>query len=1634
MRAGRRIVIVFLSVVAALLVLVLVAVLIVTNTDWGRERARRTAANQIQGAVNGQVEIGRIEGNLLRGARLIGVSVADSAGRPFVRADTLDVGYSIGDLLSRRISLTDIRLSNAVVVLDQPPGEAWNFVRIFSRPSEPEPARPSRWGQWIELRDLTLVNTSVTVRSEWEPPPDLNEAERAEAIREALTGETRANVIEAPGGYQNLMLFRQMNAELPRVVLAHPDTLGIPIDIARLSGLAQPFRPPAADIRQLAGALHFRGDTLSFQDVDAELPDSRLSVDGFYDLEHSELFLRLNGSPVALEDLRWLYPPLPEEGGGSLALDLRMRPGSMHLVARNADLRVRESEVRGHLDLFLGDTVRVQDANVQFSRLDTRLVESLVEDFEIPRHGYLGGHLALDGTPEAVKVDADILFDDEAGGTSRVLASGGIGFERQVAFDRLQLRLRPLQAGLIHSFSPDLPLRGTIEGDVTLSGAVGDLIRLDSDLTLRDPEAGVSRISATGGVDLRDELRLQDMALRFDPLQTAVVRAVQPEFPLGGVLQGTARVSGAPARHLTLNADLVHEGDGDQSHVIAQGELATGRTGPMDLEVELLPLSLGTAGQFVPGAGLRGSATGRLRLEGAFSDLSMTADVAFQDGGTLRGVARANLEDPAAGYDVDVRLSNFDLDAVSAHAPTSTSLSGAIRAEGRGFDPGTLRASIDVDLQGSAVAEYAADAVQFDASLENGMATIAPSHVRIGGALATFEGTLGLIPDRAGRLIYLIRIDSLETVAPMIAGFAVDESTRQEAEEDVARTEPQRQPEARTPAPQAERVITARPAVRRKAAQEVELAARQVEVELLATGSASSAPSRVDRLASRPIPRDSLAGRFETSGTLSGNLMRFDLDGRARFDRFLYQGNYVESGEIQYALEGVGTEGVDISLDASLQSLLIEGFAFDSATLEGTYRGRRYGTGAVELSVVQNESTDLFVDADFSVEPNRSELLVQGLEVRIDTIQWSTTRPATLSWRGAGLDLANLELESTSGGEILLHGQLPVDAPADLRLSINDLEIAQVTALLQAESEFAGLLSLEAEVAGTLQQPRVVGEAALRQVTVARGEVPDANATFEYADEELRAEANLTHEGTEVAFAEAVIPVDLSTGSGGPRLVDRPLRVEIRADELPLHALPAFTDQVETVEGQIQIDLAVRGRLDAPVVTGDVFLDLESLYVVPLGVQFGPIIGRAHTVDGVLWIDSLIAWSEGPARITGTVDFPSLTRPAFDLDVEARETWIINTADANLQVDANLAVSGPLDGLAVSGVMRTRRGIIRIPESSEFGPVTVVNLDDPAIVERVDKALMEQREQVREPSPLAENLELDVEVEIDRDVWLRSTEANIEIYTPPEVGPLRIRAQGLLALPTVEGVINTDRGEYEYLSRRFTLTRGAVTFLGEEELDPILQVAAEHQVRLPGREALTIRIVLGGTLRHLEINLESNAQPPISQSDLLSFLAFGRETAGLFQAQGSSISGQATSGGGLVGNVAGLATQQFTAVALDAMLTGVEADLGEGLGLDVMRITPAYLPAGIFTSSYLDVLRGTEIEAGKYLESRIFVGAQLRPTMALPGLRLEYRTRRGFEWTTSYAARFVPAVPTLREPSADRIGVLGSFLFKEWRF
>ncbi|MDQ3950808.1 MAG: translocation/assembly module TamB, partial [Gemmatimonadota bacterium] len=251
-----------------------------------------------------------------------------------------------------------------------------------------------------------------------------------------------------------------------------------------------------------------------------------------------------------------------------------------------------------------------------------------------------------------------------------------------------------------------------------------------------------------------------------------------------------------------------------------------------------------------------------------------------------------------------------------------------------------------------------------------------------------------------------------------------------------------------------------------------------------------------------------------------------------------------------------------------------------------------------------------------------------------------------------------------------------------------------------------------------------------------------------------------------------------------------------------------------------------------------------------------------------------------------------------------------------------------------------------------------------------------------------------------------------------------------------------------FMSKRFEVRRGAATFVGSPELNPTLQLAAEHEIRLPSRPALNVQVLVGGTLQRPRITLQSDAQPPIAQTDLLSFLAFGTESQSLLTIAGSALTaGGSSSGAQTLSGVSRVAARRLAAVALGVAVDEAEGEAGRDLGVDVINIRPADIP-DFSSGAWTEFVLSTELEAGKYINPNTFVALEGSPSFiqrgdcpkAPPGLRLEHRTSAGYRIETSFEPRFLLRPPTLaqtRDKCSQQItgtSAFGLFVFREWRF
>ncbi|HVF40137.1 MAG TPA: translocation/assembly module TamB domain-containing protein [Gemmatimonadaceae bacterium] len=1522
----RKGLVIFFASITGLALLALIGVFVLTNTDWGREQVRNRALSSLQNSAHGIVKIGRVSGNLLKGFTLHDLVITDSSGAPFVIAAEAHARYGLRSLTSKRVEFDDVRLVRPVIVLDRKSGGIWNYDRIFPRDTmTPQGPRRTGWGTVVRFTDVIIVDGDLTVRSPWEPDSRMTGAEREDALRRAFGPEGRLVIDRVTGGYQKVSKFHRINASIPLLRLEDPAYRNRLANVASLSMIAEPFKPPMADIRSLSGGFEFNNDSVWWQGARIGLPGSRLAGNGRYNLRNSDFALRLEAKPVALADVRWVSPRIPERGSGTLDFRLDWVGDTSIYVARNADVQIADARLRGDLGLTMSEKFELHDTNLRFANLDTRLIQQIFPIVKPPRHGILSGRAKLDGNQESMDVDGDVTFDDRRSGRNRVLAVGHMGFgDGEFNADNLRLTMRPVQVDLVREFAPNLPLRGTLAGTATLNGSTRSRMSARADVTHVD-RGSVSRVTGTG-------------ALRK---------------PGGATLASSW----------------------------------------FDIDARVHPLSLVTVGRFAPAAGLRGSATGPVRLTGSMRNLAVRSDLSFTDGGTLGLTGTLDLASREKGYDVDIVANLFNANAIIAKAPP-TSITATASADGRGFKPETMRATLVADVQSSTYDTLAVTSARIRVAAADGMARVDTLAVEIPQGIANASGTFGLARGRSGELRYHVDVDSLHRLASLL--------------------------------PPQEGVVLPRPGILgqrvSRARSDSARIAKATEVERAATGKAPPTIAAVD--SPRVISRSELSGSIVADGVATGNIRDFGLKGTATGESIIARGNSVERIFAEYTWGNALTPQSNVSVNAVASNLVAGGFDLDSVETKITYRKP---AGTASVVVRQDDRTSYSANADYTLNKVRNELRLNQMQLRFDSTVWGSTRASVVHWGTAGIHVDKLELKNASNGRIYIDGLIPKEGRANLEVAVDNFAVEDVIRLAQSDIDARGLLSFDMKAAGTGANPTFSGAFGTQNFYYNGSLVPELHGVVSYANQTLTGRADAMREGrTPFLFAEGTIPINLAlSGVTGPRLPrDRQIDLAIRADSLPLDLVPQVNTIVTNLQGKAVANFKVGGTLSRPELTGNLVFDDAKARIVPLGINLAGLDASIRMERDTIVVDSLVAHTNGRIAVTGGIGIGSLREPSFDLKLFANNARVLDNDKGKLTADIDVTVKGPFNDTHLDGALRVRGGVLYIPKSEGK---KIISTSDPALFNVLDTAVASNRELLPEQSPLLANLRMDVALRVDRDVFVRSPDFNIEVYSDD---PLLIHVNRAKQSLVLDGILLSERGEYSFLSKRFDIKRGSATFVNTAELNPTLQVTGGYEVRLPAREAINIEILIGGTLRNPQISLESDAQPPIPQSDLLSYLAFGQRSSSLLQLEGSGLS----SSEDLVGAGAALASRQLAAVALGVFTDQLAGEAARSVGADVLNIAPADIQSDVGS-----FLRATEVEFGKYIKSHTFIAARLRPdpqALKRPGLDIEHRFGglKGYSLQASFQPRYLLREPTLSLQDPITTSVLGLFLIREWRY
>jgi len=762
-----------------------------------------------------------------------------------------------------------------------------------------------------------------------------------------------------------------------------------------------------------------------------------------------------------------------------------------------------------------------------------------------------------------------------------------------------------------------------------------------------------------------------------------------------------------------------------------------------------------------------------------------------------------------------------------------------------------------------------------------------------------------------------------------------------------------------------------------------------------------------------------LRGHLEAL-TLEGSLEGTELEGwgaRAGRLQSQLQGSMGRNGEgtDPYTVE-------DVRIQVSAEAVTWGRFDFDEVQLLGTDLGP--SGGGIEVDLRRSDEEHYHLDGRVALESGGGFFDLHAVRLDLDPVVWTLQAPARITWSDRTFTFAPIEIGRRSEDapvRIQVAGQVDLEGPLDLRVEGVGVDLERFARILQITPAPSGTLDLSLHLTGNADNPRVEGELDLRAPQYAGTQFGAISGAFQFRDQRLDAAFEVTEGERRVFTSTLRYPLNLALGEGVERFPVEPVDLVFQFDSLPAANLLAQVEALDQVQGMLDGEVRVTGVPGALELGGVVRLVNGGLTLPEIGIA-----PSAIEATFTLLPDSRIqiagtGRSRGSVRLDGVIDLSDLADPGFDLRIRADGFQAVERRDLEARITGEVTLGGRYQEPVVGGRILVDRGNMFLEELVRTAEVVDLTLTFGLgeLPEGIDDPLRAVTEAAF--NPFLEGLRVDVELSMQRDVWLRSREMNVEMAGDLIVTFDRPKREILLV-----GSVNAVRGSYSAFGRAFQVRSGTVDFIGAPGINPRMDIEAVHRLRQQGGQPLDIIARLEGTLLAPRIRLTSAGDPPIAESDLISYLIFGRPSYLLGSGETSVLQGAT---GALVSGATGLLASQLSAV------------VGQQIGLDFFAITQAQEGADMGAETGLTRgLVDTQVEIGQYVTENIFLGIVLRPlrgidgAQSLPGARMEWRFADQWSFTAYVEDRLGRDGVAFGNLGVRTNRILGIDLFREWGY
>jgi hypothetical protein len=562
----------------AVFILILIALVIFTETSLFRSIAKNTLIDVVDSALNAKLSIGDLQGNLFSGWRLERVRL-DNADGPIATVQTIVLRYSILELFWKHISIDEVTLLRPRIFITKTASRDWNIAHLVRDTTASESKGEFDWR--IIANSVRLIDGRLFVHDSSITEPlarnrldahrmdfdKLNLALRADiTTRESRISINQFHFVNNNGDFAlenisgDILLdtmsvaiedFSVQTSRSKAMLTARIDSInvlrGIDADRFPALPLAMSLVAPSVDMRDLqyflpsldilgtapsfVGRVHGNLRSLNLHDVKVVTRNSSMTFTGSLKniTDGASMLIDVSSQDAVIDgsDLPDVLPgiPLPDysEVGRARFKKLRFVGEPLNFLAE-IEMASDAGAAVGSAKLDLRGDVFVYDIDARVLNVDlARVLRRPALSSNISATGTLRGRGTTLGAMQAaldLRMDSSSFnqYRTRSLGLTAVVDNDSLRFDLAATSREGNLTMR---AGM--RFGKDTVLGVRVDaraGSVNLAKLLGkDSLATNLNFTLQGQTDGVSLTKSSGSIRMRfDSSRYQDMFIESDSL------------------------------------------------------------------------------------------------------------------------------------------------------------------------------------------------------------------------------------------------------------------------------------------------------------------------------------------------------------------------------------------------------------------------------------------------------------------------------------------------------------------------------------------------------------------------------------------------------------------------------------------------------------------------------------------------------------------------------------------------------------------------------------------------------------------------------------------------------------------------------------------------------------------------------------------------------------------------------------------------------------------------------------------------------------------------------------------------------------------------------------------------------------